>query len=218
LIKERRYDEIGAPAKDIEIAVKMEAMVDKIINAVVDARIRDFGVEGIALAQEYHDEEHHLFQEKGPEDDQEGLLNQLSKGGGSELNLDKNDAEKEESEDKDEPLERALSRNSRVNVAEESKESTVSERVAAALDMISNLLGNQPTPTVETTLTEGKSEHALVPTAKEADKPKSVVSIYSTDVKDEQAKKSDLDEIMQANKTEVETKNGTEGKDTTLPR
>ncbi|KAJ3415447.1 hypothetical protein HDV05_004889 [Chytridiales sp. JEL 0842] len=46
LVKDKRYDDIAIPVKDLEKVAKMEAHLDKIISAMVDARLRDFGIEG----------------------------------------------------------------------------------------------------------------------------------------------------------------------------
>ncbi|ORY47226.1 hypothetical protein BCR33DRAFT_714989 [Rhizoclosmatium globosum] len=50
LVKHKKYGEIQAPVRDIEIATHLEATIDRLINTIVDARVRQFGVEGIAPA------------------------------------------------------------------------------------------------------------------------------------------------------------------------
>ncbi|KAJ3013476.1 UNVERIFIED_CONTAM: hypothetical protein HDU68_000653 [Siphonaria sp. JEL0065] len=48
LVKHKRYGEIRAPVKEIEVATQLEATIDHLINVIINARVRRLGIEGIA--------------------------------------------------------------------------------------------------------------------------------------------------------------------------
>ncbi|KAJ3018492.1 UNVERIFIED_CONTAM: hypothetical protein HDU68_011133 [Siphonaria sp. JEL0065] len=69
LVKHKKYGEIRAPVKEIEVATQLEATIDHLINVIINARVRRLGVEGTAtvapadgqdyikLKSKYHEDE-----------------------------------------------------------------------------------------------------------------------------------------------------------------